>query len=177
MGRKREKMAKEIDVKNGQVGQLKPFDRFIQYVQERAEVDSAYAPADELVENQAEKILAANNVDELFEAMELAGLGNFQNLDNGTEITINDYRLVKSNRDDYSGRLKAFAIVNAVDNATGEELTLNTSIVRIVSFLRMAEVMGLLPIQARVVKSTTISGTEVITLAKIKSKPVKSETV
>jgi len=151
----------------------RPFERFISYVQERAEVDSAFAPADELVEKQADNILTVDNVDALFEAMELAGLDNFQNLENGAEITILNYRLVKSNREDLSGKLGAFAIVQAV-NEDGEELALNTSILRIVSFLRMAEVLKLFPLSVKVVKQTTVAGYEVITLAKIKTKPVKS---
>jgi hypothetical protein len=170
------KMAKDVDVKSGEVTQPRPFERFIQYVQDRAEVDSAFNAGDDLVESQADKILTAENADALFEAMELTGLGNFQSLDNGTEVTINDFRLVKSARDDLSGKLKAFAIINVIDNSTGEELALNTSILRIVSFLRMAEVMQLLPVQVRIVKSVTANGNEVITLAKIKSKLVKTET-
>lgn len=170
-------MAKEVAVKDGQAGELRPFQRFIQYVQDRAELDEAFDPTDDLVEGQADRILNAENIDALFDAMELSELKGFRDLENGTELTILDYRLVKSNRDDLSGKLKAFAIVNVVDLSSGEEMTLNTSVLRIVSFLRKVEIFDLFPIDVRVVKDTTTRGNDVITLAKIKARSVKSQTV
>ena len=175
-------MAKEVAPKEGTVAQPKPFERFVQYALERAVVDESFNATDDLVENQVNRILDAENIDDLFDAMELAGLKGFRDLENGTVLTVTDYRYVKSNRADLAGKLwnpdrneGAFVIVDAV-NEDGEEIALNTSVIRLVSFFRKVETWGLFPITVKVVKDTTASGNEIITLAKIRKPTVKAET-
>lgn len=176
-------MAKEVAPKDGTVTVRTPFDRFVQYALERAVVDESFNATDDLVEAQVNRILEADNLESLFEAMQLSGLQGFKDLDNGTELKVTDYRYVKSNRQDLAGALwnpdrneGAFVIVNAVDLATGDEIALNTSVIRLVSFFRMCETMGFFPVEVRVVKETTSNGYETITLAKIRKQAVKSET-
>lgn len=147
-------------------GELSKFEQFIRFAQQRAELDAGFETAEELAKDQVIKIADANSVDDLFGAMKTAGLIGLRDLDNGTELEIREYRLVKSSRDDLSGRMGVFAIISATDLSTGETLALDTSIERILGFLLKCDQLSAFPVQVRVEKKSTMSGNEMITFAR-----------
>jgi hypothetical protein len=161
------------DVQPTSVSEVRPYDRFVQYLQERATVENGDWSADELTRNQVNEIITAENEDALFAAMKTAGLTGLKDVENGTVITIHGFRLIQGQL----GNIGVYAVIDAVDPATGEGLSLDTGVERVIAFLRMAETMDLLPVTVTVVKKTTGSGNEMVTLARPPKRPVKGQTV
>lgn len=153
----------------GQASELTPYDRFVQYALERAEVESGDWSAEDLTHDQVISITEASDEDALFKAMELAGLTGLQYLDNGQEIIVNDYRFVRGNLG-----IGVYAVINATDVATGASLSLDTGIERVLAFLRMCEHLSLFPINVIVNKKTTGSGNEMVTLSRPAKRPVQA---
>ena len=159
-------MASDV-AKTGKAHELTPFEKFVKHIQDRAELDSTFNSAEELAEKQVLKILTAENENDLFGAMKLEGLTGLRDLESGTELQINGYRLVKSARPDLQGRTMVYAVIDATDLATGEALALDTGIERVITFLVQAERMSALPVSVRLVKKTTGTGNEMITFAPV----------
>ena len=150
---------------NGSV-ELSKFDQFVQFAQERAEADASYNTSEELAREQVIKIVDAETVDDLFGAMKSQGLTGLRDLENGTELLIRGYRLVKSNNPELSGRTGVFAVIDAVDTVSGEDLALDTSIERVIGFLLKCELISAFPVAVRLDKKTTMGGNTLITFAK-----------
>lgn len=146
--------------------ELSKFEAFIQFAQQRAELDASFATADELAKDQVEKIVDADTIDDLYAAMKNQGLTGLRDLENGTELEIREYRLVRSGNPELSGRTGVFAVINAVDLTTGEEVALDTSIERILGFLLKCDQLSAYPVRVRVEKKTTMSGNTMITFTK-----------
>jgi hypothetical protein len=158
-------------VVQGKASELTPYDRFVQYALERADVESGDWNAEELTRDQVIEITEAADEDALFKAMELAGLTGLQYLANGQEILVHDYRFVRGNLG-----IGVYAVINATDVSTGMSLSLDTGIERVLAFLRMCEHLGLFPIHVVVNKKTTGTGNEMITLSRPAKRPVKTTT-
>ena len=159
-------MASDV-AKTGKVHVITPFEKFVKHIQDRAEIDASFNSADELAEKQVLKILTAENPNDLFGAMKLEGLTGLKDVEDGTELQINGFRLVRSARPDIKGRTEVYAVIDATDLATGEALALDTSIERILTFLVKAEQIDALPVSVRVQKKTTGSGNSMITFAPV----------
>jgi hypothetical protein len=159
----------DVAAVQGQASELTPYDRFIQYALERAEVESEDWSAEDLTRDQVINITEATDEDALFKAMELAGLTGLQFLENGQQIIVHDYRFVRGNLG-----IGVYAVINATDVATGATLSLDTGIERVLAFLRMCEHLGLFPVTVNVVKKTTGTGNEMVTLTRPAKRPVKS---
>jgi hypothetical protein len=155
------------DVVKGQVHTPTPRERFTKLGLDRAALESNF-DADELIESQMSDILSAETEDALFDAMGLEGLKGLKDIPAGTILQINSYEFHKGSAR-YGGP-GFFAIMQAQDVATGEELTIDTGVERIMGFLRMVESgqAGVkFPITVRVVKKETAEG-EAVTFAKVK---------
>lgn len=163
-------MSSEV-AKTAKTVQLTDFEKFVKFIQDRAEIDSSFSSADELAEKQVIKLLAAENMDSLFEGMRLEGLTGLRELENGTELQINAYRLVRSSRPDMQGRTSVYAIIDAVDLATGEALALDTGIERVITFLVKCEMIGALPVSVCITKVTAQnSGNVMITFSPVRAR-------
>ena len=146
--------------------ELSKFDQFIAFAQERAELDASYNTSEELAREQVIKIVDAETVDDLFAAMKSQGLTGLRDLENGAELTIRGYRLVKSNNPELSGRTGVFAVIDAVDMVSGEDLALDTSIERAIAFLLKCEMIDAFPVHVRLDKKQTMGGNTLITFVK-----------
>lgn len=155
----------------GDASELTPYQKFVNYALQRADIQQGDWDVHEITEGQIAGIMEATDEDTLFAAMETAGLIGLRDLDNGTELEISGYRLVRGNLG-----IGVYAVIDAVNTATAETLALDTGIERVIAFLRMAEVMDLYPVKVVVVKKTTGSGNELITLSRPVKRPVKSRT-
>lgn len=164
---KRGKMADVEKTKEGTIVQQRPFEKFLAYMADRAvEESEEYLShlSEDLSADQMDAILQAGTEEELLAAMKFAGLTGLRDLEMGTELEIYGFKFVKSNRPDISKRLGGYAVIDAIDMATGNALMLDTSIERIVACLRMFEHQGLFPKVVKVVKKSTGSGNEMITI-------------
>jgi hypothetical protein len=155
----------------GTAAELTPYEKFVNYSHQRAEVENTDWDAHEITESQITDIMSADSEDALFAAMQTAGLTGLRDLPNGTELELLSYRLVRGNLG-----MGVYAVIDAVNAATAESIALDTGIERILAFLRMAEVMELFPLHVVVAKKTTGSGNELITLSRPVKRPVKSRT-
>jgi hypothetical protein len=146
----------------------RPYTRFLEYIRERAVVDQNEFDPEEIGAKQIDRITSAETEEDLFSAMETEGLAALQDLPSGTVFTINGYRLL-------SGQLGVgvWAVMDCT-NEEGQDMPLNTGVTRVLAFLRMCEVMGKFPIEVRVMKKTTASGNELVTLARPVKRAVKS---
>jgi len=170
------------DPKNGAVEKLtdrqKLVQQFATLVQGRAELDASF-DAQEIAEAQLATILRAKNEDELFAAMELAGVSGLRDMEDGAEIEIRGYRFLRGMNEDFANRLGVYVIMDCVSLETGAEFPLNTGIERIIGFLRMVESgdAGLMfPVSVRIKKSTTASGNTMVTFKRLSKRAVPSTT-
>lgn len=149
----------------------RPYQRFLDYIRERAVVDQGEFDAEELTARQIDQITTAETEEDLFAAMETEGLAALRDLPSGTNIRITGYRLL-------SGLLGVgvWAVLDASDPDTGADMPLNTGVPRILAFLRMCEVMDKFPINVTLIKKTTASGNELVTFKKMPVRSVKSTT-
>lgn len=150
------------------------FEKFIEFANARAELDASFATADELAVQQINKIVDAESLEDLYGAMKAQGLTGLRDLENGTELEIREYRLVRSANAELSGRTGVFAVVNAVNTDTGEDLALDTSIERILGFLLKCDQLEAYPVRVRVEKKTTMAGNTMITFVKPPVRAAKS---
>jgi len=145
----------------------RPYEAFLAFVQSKIAEGTDYSVTDELATEQVSKIAVSENLDDLFGAMKMQGLIGLRDLDNGTELEIRGYRIVKSTRDDMAGRVGVFAIMDAIDLFDNSPKALDTSIERVLAFLIKCEQLDKFPVQVKVLKKTTQSGNEVITFGPI----------
>lgn len=176
-GREAQSMAKNIDfVKTGTVTTKTPYEKFSEYCKDRADLDGQYV-IDDLRQGQINNIFAATTPEELDKAMEAAGLTGLRDLDDGTEIQINGYHLMRGNRDEFANGLGVFAVMDAQLLSDGTPIALDTGIDRIIGYLRMIEsgqIPGLdFPVQRRVKKTMAGKG-EMITLLPVPKRVVSS---
>ena len=161
----------DTTAKSGQVSEVRPYERFVSYVKDRASVEGSIVGQD-LVNDQLDRILTAANLDELDAAMEMAGLTGLNNIPAGTELQINGYHLVTGNRAEFGNTLGVFAVIDAQRLSDGTEMVLDTGVERIIAFLRACEANGWLPVQRVVHKIPTGNG-ELITLKRIPKRAVQ----
>jgi hypothetical protein len=160
------------DAIEGTTSDMTPYQKFINYSLQRADVENTDWDAHEITESQITDIMSAADEDALFAAMETAGLTGLRDLPNATELEVHGYRLVRGNLG-----IGVYAVIDAVNMTTGgENVALDTGIERVIAFLRMAEVMELFPLHVVVTKKTTGSGNELITLSRPAKRPVSSRT-
>jgi hypothetical protein len=170
-------MAKDIDdVKTGTVVSKTVYDKFAEYCKDRADLDGQYV-IEELQENQMAAILSATTEAELDKAMEAAGLTALKDLDDGTEIQINGYHYMHGTREEFRTRLGVFVVMDAQLLSDGTQIALDTSVERVIGFLRAVEsgqIEGLdFPVQRRVKKTPTGKG-DMITLHPIPKRAVQA---
>jgi hypothetical protein len=132
--------------------------RFAEYLQNRAAIEAPIV-AQELSADQMERILLAENEEELFEAMRLAGLVSLRDIPDGTEIQINGWHVAQGTRSEYMNRYRVFAVMNCQDISTGQ------------GFLRMMEQFDRYPVQVQVSKQAAGSG-ELITFLPLRARAV-----
>jgi hypothetical protein len=169
--------AKDVDqVKTGTITTKTTYEKFAEYCQDRADLDGQFV-IDELQEKQMAAILAARSEEELDEAMKAAGLTALKDLEDGTEIQINSYHLMRGTRDEFKTRLGVFAVLDAQLLSDGTRIALDTSIDRIIGFLRAVEsgqINGVdFPLARRVKKTPTGRG-DMITLLPIPKRAVQA---
>lgn len=153
--------------------------QFTRYLNDRAELDREFSGADELSANQMETILRANSEDALWTAMENAGVPALRDLDDGTEIQINGFRILAGNNQEFSNRFGVYVIIEAQSLESGQEMQLNTGVERVIGFLRMveSEQAGIkFPVEVRVKKTTTGSGNTLVTFARVPKRAVRVKT-
>lgn len=163
----------EVAVKKGNAVELTPFQKFVKFVQERAELDASFATADELVSDQVARISAAESADDLFGAMKIEGLTGLKDLENGTDIQIHGYRLLKSANAEMSGRTAVYTVMDATDLTTGEKLALDSGIERVLIFLIKCERLEMFPVDVRIIKKQTQTGNTLVTFGKVPARTVK----
>jgi hypothetical protein len=118
-----------------------------------------------------ERILLAENEEELFEAMRLAGLVSLRDIPDGTEIQINGWHVAQGTRSEYMNRYRVFAVMNCQDISTGQEFVADTGVERVIGFLRMMEQFDRYPVQVQVSKQAAGSG-ELITFLPLRARAV-----
>jgi hypothetical protein len=162
----------EITVKPEQAVAPRPIEKFTEYVVNRAALE-ANLVREELGSAQMDAILNAQTEEELDAAMEMAGLIGLRDLDDGTEIQVNGFHYSPGTRSDFANRFGVFAVMDCVLIESGANVAIDTGIERIITWLRAKEAMGKLPTQCRVVKITTGSGNDMITLLPLKKRVVQ----
>jgi hypothetical protein len=164
--------AGEIAVKPEQAVAPRPVDKFAEYVVNRAALE-ANLVREELGSAQMDAILNATTEEELDQAMAMAGLVGLRDMPDGTEIQINGFHFAPGTRSDFSNRFGVFAVMDCTLIETGASIALDTGVERIITWLRAMEAMDKLPTQRRVVKITTGSGNDMITLLPLKKRAVQ----
>jgi hypothetical protein len=164
--------ATEITVKPDQAVAPRPVERFAEYAVNRAALDAGLV-REELGSAQMDAILSAQTEEELDAAMAMAGLIGLRDMQDGTEIQINGFHYAPGTRSDFANRFGIFAVMDCVLIETGANVAIDTGIERIITWLRAMEAMGKFPVQRRVVKITTGSGNDMITLLPLKKRAVQ----
>src|ERR1700757_3094328 len=85
--------------------------QFKRYVTDRAALDSSVSDYDGLQDAQLSSILSATSEDELFGAMERAGLTGLRDIEDGTEIQINGFRFIAGSNSEFANRFGVFVIM------------------------------------------------------------------
>ena len=165
-------MSDEIAVTPEQTVAMRPVDRFAEYAMNRAMVEAEIV-RDELQAAQGDAILNATTEEELEAAMELAGLVALRDLEDGTEIQINGFHYSPGTRSDFRNRWGIFAVMECVLIESGTSVAIDTGVERVILWLRAMEAMNKFPAQRRIVKITTGSGNNMITLLPLKKRAVK----
>lgn len=171
MTRKRGKIMPAKTPATTGLAETRPYDRFVEYVQQRAQMESSGDElSEELTAEAVEAITSATTEDELWNAMKLAGLTGLRDLDNGQIFIINSFRFAPGNLG-----IKAYAVIEATDAETGTKMMLDTGVPRILGFLRMCEQLGLFPVTVSLYKKVLESGNTLLTLSRVPGRvPVKS---
>jgi hypothetical protein len=164
--------AGEIAVKPDQVIAPRPIEKFAEYVTNRAALE-ANLVREELGSAQMDAILNATTEEELDAAMGMAGLVGLRDLPDGTEIQINGFHYAPGTRSDFANRFGVFAVMECVLIETGANVAIDTGVERIITWLRAMEAMDKFPTQRRIVKITTGSGNDMITLLPLKKRAVQ----
>lgn len=151
---------------------LSPFERFKNYCIDRAALDSA-GVGDELSATQVTNILTAESVDDVFKALELAGMIGLKDVPDGTEIQINGFRFAPGSNKDFANRLGVFVVIDASRLSDGSPLILDTGIERIIGALRAWEAQDAFPVQAVVKQQSTNSGNTMVTLRPVPPRAVQ----
>lgn len=162
-------MSGEISKKNN--NGLQPWENFGTYVQARAELEMEIV-RDELGAKQLNALITATTEEELDEAMKMAGLVGLRDMEDGTEIRINEFHYAPGSRADYANRFGVFAVLDCVLLATGQSVVLDTGVERIIVWLRAHELMtpegtDPWPTDRKISKIQTGSGNDMITLVPI----------
>lgn len=137
-----------------------PRQKFHRYLIQRAQVEGA-AQAESLIDQQMSDIFAAANPDDLWAAMALDGLTALKDMDNGELLTITGYHVAPGGSEYKS---PAYAVVDAFYTRTGQNITIDTGVERVLGFLRAVESgqAGLtFPVDVKVDKKVTANGTAV----------------
>jgi hypothetical protein len=148
--------------------------RFAEYLQNRAAIEAPMV-AQELSADQMERILIAENEDQLFDAMRLAGLIALRDIPDGTELQINEWHVAQGTRSEYMNRYRVFAVMNCQDISTGQEFIADTGVERVIGFLRMMEQFDRFPVQVQVSKQAAGSG-DLITFLPLRARAVPGTT-
>jgi hypothetical protein len=164
--------ATEITVKPEQAVAPRPVDKFAEYAVNRAALE-ANLVREELGSAQMDAILNATTEEELDAAMAMAGLVGLRDLEDGTEIQINGFHYAPGTRTDFANRFGIFAVMECTLLETSANVAIDTGVERIITWLRAMEAMGKFPVQRRVVKITTGSGNDMITLLPLKKRAVQ----
>lgn len=151
---------------------LRPYQRFIEYVQERAQREQGVS-LEKLTQDQMDKILGSAEVEDIWANLKFAGMIALKNLEQGTELRINGFHLMPGTREDYQNSLKVWAVLDAQRISDGIEMVLDTGIERIIAALRAFEAMGKFPVEAVVHKQQTGSGNDMVTLQPLPKRPVQ----
>lgn len=103
--------------------------------------------------------LQASSLEELFGESEAEGLADYE----GRVITITDVSLRES---DYDEGLSHYAVLQAIDVATGQVITLTTGSARVLAQLARSIELGLMPVTVvpKVIQSKTNKGRSTIRL-------------
>jgi hypothetical protein len=147
-------------------------DSLIQYLQRRAEADEG-SRAYDVAASQLEKILAAEDENEFWEASDYTSLGG-RDLED-VEQTINSFTVHVADNDEFDAALGHYVMVNASKIEDGEELIWNTQSPLIIGQLRWLEAKNLLPYPC-VIKGTKARKGRVIKLRPLSKRPVQAST-
>lgn len=162
-------MANQVSKKDN--GEVQPWQNFASYVASRAELERQFV-IEELGASQMNALINATTEAELDAAMKMAGLVGLRDLDDGTEIRINEFHYAPGTRSDFANRFGVFAVLECTLLATGEKINVDTGVERIIVWLRAHELMTPegqepWPCDRRVSKIQTGSGNDMITLLPI----------
>ncbi len=149
-------------------GEIKPRDRFKDYMQQRAAIDGANLAYD-VAAAQVDKILTADGEEAIWEADALDQVAGRDLID--VEQRIFYYTVHKSNRSDFETPWGVFVMVHAARLADGEEVIWNTGAPLIISKLRALEAGGFLPADA-VIRGTPSSNGTVLKLRPVPKRAV-----
>jgi hypothetical protein len=164
--------SQELELKRTQ-SLVKAYDRFTAFVQKRAQEDAGNA-REELEEDQMQRIITAETEEEMEAALNMAGLVGLRTLDDGTEIRILSFRFAPGSNEQYANKLGVFVIMRVVLLATGQEISVDCGVERIIAALDFWARKDMLPIDRIVKKIRTGSGNDMITLAKLPTRAVKN---
>jgi hypothetical protein len=140
-----------------------PFERFRAYCADRAALDSV-GVGDELSVNQVTKILTAQSTEDVFAALQMAGMIGLRDVPDGTEIQINGFRFAPGTNNDFANRLGVFVVIDAQRLSDGGPMVIDTGVERIIGALRAWEANDSFPVQAIVKQQKTQSGNTMVTL-------------
>jgi hypothetical protein len=127
---------------SGAIQKAKPHERFIAYMQRRAESEGSQLGA-EVSASQMDKILTAETEEEIWDADEGGTFSGQDMID--IELMIQSFTVAPSS-DEFEAALGVYANIKATRLDTGEEVIVNTGADKIITKLRMFEQKGLLPI-------------------------------
>jgi len=158
------------DGENGSVAVQRPYEKFLEYLGHRADVDGANNTFD-VAAGMMDKIFNASTAEEIWDADE-GGLLAGQNLKD-VEQEIKGFKVLRSNRADFDNGMGVYIIVDATRLDTGEDIVWNTGAPGLIAKLRAFEAMNLLPIRG-VIRGQLAGNGEVLKLRPIPSRAVAS---
>ena len=167
----------EIDERNGEaqdgaIAVVRPYEHFIEYMQRRAEIESANNSFD-VASTMMDKIFTATSAEEIWDADE-GGLTSGQNIKD-VEMRIESFKVLTSNRPDFDNGLGVYIIVDAVRLSDGEKIIFNTGAAGIIAKLRAFEAKGMLPLEC-VIRGTVAGNGEVLKLRPVPKRVITAST-
>jgi hypothetical protein len=167
-------MAKDVATKDAGTVALRPYERFVQYMQERAEIQNNDERSFNVSAQLMDKILSAETMEDIWEADEGGMVAGRDLID--VEQVVRGYVVMKTTRDDFDNPLGVYVVVDAVRLEDGTEFVWNTGAAGIVAKLRAFEAMDGFPLECVIRGIRTSSGYDVLKLRPVPKRSVPGTT-
>lgn len=150
---------------------LRPYERFIKYMQDRAETTGNQSDRGfDIAAGQMDKILAAETIEDIWDADE-GGMISGQDLVD-VEQRVREFVVLRSEREEFDTGLGVYLVVSAVRLADGLAIVWNTGASGLIAKLRALEAKNALPVDCVIKGIQTNSGNTVLKLRPVPKRAV-----